>query len=76
MSKQTLKALLRLHLNITFEKFCKEIFPDFSATESRGYLSGKFGQFQYRFILFLAELDETHQEYLADAITKRVMEKS
>ena len=71
MHKQTLKNLLQYHRDTTFEQFCRDIFPDFNAAESRGYLSGKFGQFQNRFISFLAELDEGHLEYFSDAILKR-----
>lgn len=68
MHKHTLKNLPRYHRDAAFEQFCGEVFPDFNAKDSRGYLSGKFGQFQYRFIGFLSELDEAHLEYLANAI--------
>lgn len=70
MHKQTLKNLLCYYRDTTFEQFCREIFPDFNNKESRGYLSGKFGQFQNRFIRFLAELDEAHLEYFSDAVLK------
>ncbi len=65
-----LSKLLNYHLNTMFQKFCRDVYPDFQPEKSRGYLSGKFGQFQYRFIAFLAELDQSRLEKLENAISQ------
>lgn len=65
-----LSKQLNYHRNTMFQKFCRDIYPDFKQEESRGYLSGKFGQFQYRFIAFLAELDQSRLEKLENAISQ------
>lgn len=69
-SPSFLAKLLNYHQNTMFQKFCRDIYPDFKPEESCGYLSGKFGQFQYRFIAFLAELDQSRLEKLENAISQ------
>ncbi len=69
-SASFLTKLLNYHRNTMFQKFCRDVYPDFKPEESSGYLSGKFGQFQYRFIAFLSELDQSRLEKLEDAISQ------
>lgn len=64
----TLVNLHHYHRDATFEQFCREVFPDFDAKKSCGYLLEKFDRFQYCFIGFLSDLDKAHLAYLTNAI--------
>ena len=47
MSVKELNALIKCHRDMTFEQFCKEIYPDFHLKFSQPYLEGKYSRFHH-----------------------------
>ena len=71
MSVKELNTLIKCHRDMTFEQFCKEIYPDFHLKFSQPYLEGKYSRFQHHFMSFLKELDEQHLAYFANCLEKQ-----
>lgn len=71
MHKQTLKNLLAYHRDLQFKDFCKDIYPDFDASQSGGYLQKKYALFKHNLMIFLAQLDSDRLEKLSETIFNR-----
>ncbi len=71
MHKQILKNLLAYHRDLHFEDFCKDLYPEFDISESRGYLHNKYRLFIRNFIFFLSDADECRLEKMSEIIFNR-----
>jgi hypothetical protein len=69
MKDYHLKQLHKYLVNVTFEKFKKDVFPDLVNKCSEDYLWSKFQLLQINPCIFFAELDPERLKTLAAAIT-------